>query len=321
MSTAISLAKDWDKKLQKLQGSFLQSRLWANFQQQLGRELVWQEGSGWQWLAVVRRSRGLNYLMCSYGPVAESATAMRQAIKSLIAEAEQLNLDFIRIEPQRGITPDALRKLGAVRIAESSPTHTQIINLSQTEEQLRSNLASGHRNLINGTKRRGIVVKEATNSQGLELLIAMLDDTARRSGVVFYPGAYYQALLAAMPENLHIYVAEAGGAPVASALFYDWQGTRYYAHAGAFQERNRQAKASVSLLWQAIIDAKEAGLKHFDLWGTAPVGSSNHPLAGITKFKQAFGGEPVDYLGTWDIPLKKSKYQLYTVYRRLRGRK
>lgn len=315
-----TMPKDWDKSLRQLGGSIVQSAVWCEFQQQLGRQVVWKQGSGWQWLGVVRRSKGLNYLMCSYGPAAKDAAAMRTAVASMQQEAQQLGLDFIRLEPQRFATKSSMQKLGAVKISESSPTHTQVLDLRLSEDKLRSNLASGHRNLINGTERRGITITESTNQETLNLFTQMLDDTARRSGVVFYPASYYQTLLSAMPDNLHLYRADVNGDPVATALFYDWQGVRYYAHAGAFQQKNRQAKASVSLVWQAIMDAKDGGLQTFDLWGTAPMGEDSHPLAGITKFKQAFGGQQVDYVGTWDLPLKKQKYRLYTMYRRLRGR-
>ena len=310
----------WDAPLQKLGGSFLQSRAWGRFQEVLDREPVWAQGDGWQWLVGIRVSRGLRYAMCSYGPTAASSAAMTTALRSLMTAAGELGVDFVRVEPQTHATADQLRKLGAQRISEMDPEHTRVIDLRRSEADLRSDLASGHRNLINGTERRGITVKPVLTAAGIDTLFRLLQDTAKHAHVTFYPKAYYQALLEELPDIVKLYVAEAEGQPVAAALFYDWGGTRYYAHAGADQEANRRLKASVSLVWQAILDAKAAGLERFDLWGTAPEGDSNHRLAGITKFKAAFGGEPVEYLGTWDIPLKRHKYRAYGVYRRLRGR-
>jgi len=310
----------WDKPLQALGGSFLQSRAWGKFQQTLGREPVWAQGEGWQWLAGVRVSRGLRYLMCSYGPAANSSAAMTTALRSLMTAASELNIDFVRVEPQAHATADQLLKLGARQISEADPEHTRIINLKPDEKELRAGLASGHRNLINGTERRGITIKVMTNAAGVDVLYPMLQDTAKHAHVTFYPKAYYQTLVDELAETACLYVAEAEGEPVAAALFYDWGGTRYYAHAGAYQEANRRIKASVSLVWRAIIDAKAAKMQRFDVWGTAPEGDSKHRLAGITKFKAAFGGEAVDYRGTWDIPLKRHKYNAYGVYRRLRGR-
>lgn len=310
----------WDQPLQQLDGSFLQSRAWAQFQQTLGRDPVWAQGEGWQWLAGIRVSRGLRYLMCSYGPTSDSSAAMMTALRSIMTAASELNIDFVRVEPQSHASADQLQKLGARQISEADPEHTRIIDLTQDEDELRSQLASGHRNLINGTKRRGITISQQTNAAGVDILFDLLQDTAKRAHITFYPKAYYQTLVDVLASATSLYVAEAEGRPVAAALFYDWGGTRYYAHAGADQEANRRLKASVSVVWQAIMDAKTGGMERFDLWGTAPDGDGTHRLAGITKFKAAFGGRPVDYLGTWDIPLKRHKYRAYGVYRRLRGR-
>jgi lipid II:glycine glycyltransferase (peptidoglycan interpeptide bridge formation enzyme) len=148
----------------------------------------------------------------------------------------------------------------------------------------------------------------------------MLDDTAQRSRVSFFGRSYFEGLLQITPRIAHLSIAEVNGQPAAAALVYDWQDTRYYAHAAAFQELNRQSKASVSLVWHLIMEAKSAGLRWFDFWGVAPEGApAGHRLAGVTRFKLAFGGQRVNYVGTWDIPLRAGKYRAYQLYRRLRG--
>lgn len=313
---------DWDLTLQHRQGSFLQSRAWAAFQEALGRGVVYSEGQGYQWLAGIRRSHGLSYLMCSYGPAADSPGAMRAANESVVRAARELNLDFVRIEPQKQASAEMLSKIGAHQIAEADPTHNHVIDLTDTEEVLRGALDSGHRNRVNGTERRGISIHHSHAQQDFSVFLEMLHDTANRSGVQFYPDSYFRAMFATFRAHgvATLYLAKAEGKPVAAALFYDWGKTRYYAHAGAFQEQNRKLKASVSLVWQAILDAKQAGLESFDLWGVAPEGDENHHLASLSHFKRGFGGQAVAYAGTWDIPVKPAKYRLYRVYRRLKGR-
>jgi hypothetical protein len=313
---------EWDEGVQELGGGILQSRLWARFQHELGRRPVWEAGDGWRWLATLRASRGLRYLFCAYGPVARDEPAMNQAILSLRAAGKALGADFVRLEPQANATPVGLCAYGARQIEDVDPAHTQIVDLTHDEARLRAQLASGHRNRINGTARRGITLRYSTDGSDIEEFLKMLEDTARRSGVVFYPAAYYRQLCHTLgPEGaLRLYVAAAGGQPVASALFYDWGGTRYYAHAGAYQELNRKVHASVSLMWGAMLDARESGLRRLDLWGVAPEGDSAHRLAALSRFKTSFGGTQVDYAGSWDFPLKPAKYAAYQLYRRLRGR-
>jgi lipid II:glycine glycyltransferase (peptidoglycan interpeptide bridge formation enzyme) len=312
---------NWDKQLAARQGSILQSHIWGAFQRSLGYEPVWLEAEGWQALAALHQSKGLRYLLCSYGPVADSEPAMRQAMTALGEEGVRRNVDFVRVEPQFQITAVDLEAMGARRIKDWQPQHTQVIDLTGSEQQLRSDLASGHRNLINGTERRGITIRQSGSGKDFEEFLLMLEDTAKRAGTNFHSRNYFQKLWQTLAKDnvIKLYVAEVAGRPVASALFYDWGHTRYYAHAGAWQQANREAKASVSLLWQAILDAKADGQKHFDLWGVSPVDQPKHSLAGVSKFKRGFGGHHVTYMGTWDLPLKTAKYRAYSLYRKLVG--
>lgn len=317
------LDPNWDKNLAELNGSFLQSTDWAEFQQKLGREVVRASGQGWQWQAVVRGRKGLTYLLCSYGPVAKDAKAAHEGLGQLIQAGKARKCDFVRAEPQQHRVDNKI--VGARQISEVQPQHTQVLDLTQTVEDLRKGLASGHRNLINGIERRGVVIGQSVNKSDLNQFLDMLDDTAARAKVTFYPKRYYEGLWNSLQSKkiLKLYIATAemkdGRTPVAAALFYDWNGTRIYAHAGAYQVANRMVNASVSLVWQAILDAKAAGMKQFDLWGVAPTDDRGHKWAGITKFKKGFGGQQLDYTGTWDIPLNRPKYAAYSLYRKLKG--
>lgn len=312
----------WDEQLQKNGGNVLQSRQWAEFQHALGHQPVWDSGDGYQWLGSVWVSRGLRYLVCSYGPVVAPGGDPALAAQSVLAAARTLGLDFIRLDPRDARVAEALKAKGARRITDNQPSHTQIIDLTKGMEELRRDLASGHRNGINGTERRGITIQQVNRREDLDEFMRMLKDTAHRSHTVFQDQYYFQTMWSTLQAGgtAKLYMASVEDKPVAAAVFFDWGDTRSYLYAGAWQDKNREVKASVSLVWQAVVDAKEAGLKRFDLWGVAPTDDPKHTWAGITKFKQGFGGEMVSYPGTYDIPLKPQKYRLYSVYRRLRGR-
>ena len=62
-----------------------------------------------------------------------------------------------------------------------------------------------------------------------------------------------------------------------------------------------------------ILDAKRKGLKYVDLFGIAPEDQPDHEWAGFTKFKKSFGGESVEYPGTWDVPVSSLGYRAYTL--------
>lgn len=310
--------QEWDNQVALLGGGILQSAFWAKFQQAVGRQGLRGQSKNWAWQAFERRSRGLKYLMVPYGPVVKQNPDA--ALDGLLQAGRARRADFVRIEPVGHIKPDTVKALGGRRIHDLEPSTTLVLDLTRDEAELRSGLSSGHRNEINGTLRRGIVIEPTDKKADIDEFLAMMDDTAKRAGVTFFKHDYYRTMLKILlPVGAaKLYLARAEGQPVSAAIFYDFNGTRYYAHAGAYQDLNRKARASVSLVWQAILDAKAADIEKFDFWGIAPTDDPTHPWAGITKFKKAFGGEVVTTIGSWDIPIKKTKYRAYSAYRKLR---
>ena len=316
-----NLPNDWDIIQKGLDASILQSNVWADVQQNLGRKAHFEWSNHWSWLGFERKAHGIKYLFFPYGPTA--SVKAEEALDSIKAYATKHSYDFIRMEPMGNFTKAELSRAGAVKTLEIEPEHTQVINLNKTEEELRKDLKPNHRNLINGTNRRGIVVTQTSSDSDFKDFLLMLKDTAKNSKVKFYNDNYYENIWQTMQPrgNAKLYISKVDNKAVSAAIFYDYNGTRYYAHAGAFQQINRKVNSSISLLWQAILDAKKLGMDKFDLWGVAPVENPKHKWTGITSFKKGFGGEPVDYLGTYDIPIKKSKYKAYSMLQKLRGRR
>jgi lipid II:glycine glycyltransferase (peptidoglycan interpeptide bridge formation enzyme) len=198
---------------------------------------------------------------------------------------------------------------------EVQPQRTLTLDLTRSAEELRRDISQSNRNLINGAVRRGIRIEAVTKpyEAHIELFLAMMRDTVARDKFHPYPDSYYadtiRVLTAASAATL--YFAYAADQPVAGAIAFDFAGTRYYAHAAAFQALNREHKAAVPLLWQMVVDAQEAGAHTFDFWGIAPNDDPHHPRAGFTRFKRSFGGEVKEYAGTWDLPIRPVKYRLY----------
>ena len=315
-----NLPNDWDILQKGLKASILQSRIWAQVQESMGRKAHFEWSNHWSWVGFERKSRGIKYLFVPYGPTA--TVKGKEALKSVVDYARKHSYDFIRIEPIGDFGPHEIKSVGAIKIAEVEPEHTQIIDLNKTEEELRSDLNSGHRNRINGAQKRGIEVAITKSPEDFESFLKMLRDTARRAKVTFFPDSYYKQIYDVMEPNgtAKLYMAKVDGEPIAAALFYDYNGMRYYSHSGAFQELNRKYNATVYLLWRAMLDAKSAGINAIDLWGVAPTDDPKHKWAGISAFKRGYGGETVGFLGTYDIPIKKSKYKIYSMLQKVRGR-
>jgi hypothetical protein len=306
--------QEWDDNLIKLGGHFLQSRSWAMFQEALYRPVLWCHGDQWSWVATKRQGRGVNYLMVPYGPAI--VRQPEQAIETLRQAGTQDKADFVRLEPLGQAGVKRMQDLGAQRFREVDPMHTWMVDLRAEETQLRGNLSSGNRNIINSAERKGIEVGVKTD---IKPFLKMLHETYQKAKIHAYDDAYYSTMVKVLEPlgAAKLYYASVEGQLVAGAIVYDFAKTRHYAHAAAFQDANRRSNAARVLVWRMMLDAKEAGLEKFDFWGVAPTDDPMHPWSGITQFKKSFGGYPVERIGTWDLPLKPAKYYLYRVAKKV----
>lgn len=188
------------------------------------------------------------------------------------------------------------------------------LDISKPETELRKNIYSSNRNLINQAGARGLRLEISQKLTDLPRFINQQKSTALRIGLTLHPDSYYKQLAESLMSAgvASFYFAVHADGDVASAMCYDFGGVRYYAHAGTNDELNRKHKGAVALLWWLISDAKSKGNHTFDFGGVAPEDQPNHPWAGHTRFKKSIGGgEIIKLSGTWDYPLRPTKYKFY----------
>ena len=309
---------DWDAGLFQLGGHLYQSRAWAQFQIAQGREVLAAAGDNWSWLAALRRGRGgISYLYCAYGPTIKGKS-LPSAIDSLATAGRSVGADFIRFEPLGDVEPEELTRLGARQVGDMQPRYRLSLDLTPDETQLRHAISPSNRNLINTAAARGLSFHVSSEPGRLSEHLKMQHETAQRGGFKPHHPTYYRQLVDTLvPVGIaHFYAAEREGKPVASAICVDFDNTRYYLEAATHPDENREHKGAIALLWWMILDAKAKGLTRFDYGGIAPDDQPNHPWAGHTRFKKSVGGEMIASCGTWELPLKPTKYALYRLARK-----
>lgn len=312
--SASELPKTWDEQICGLGGNILQSAGWAAFQQALCRKIRFDQGENWAWLGIERAGRGVRYLDVPWGPVGN----WQAALESVRHAGEESSVDFVRFEPEEGSGSD-LKAAGAKQVSAVQPQYPWVLDLDASEDEMRSGMTSGHRSAINGAARRGVKIRKGSYLKDMQAFLNFMHKTAGRGQFTAHPDEYYKLMMQTLePLGLaSLYLAESTEGPVAAAIVFDFNGVRYYAHAGADQGKNRKLQASAPLVWQMILDAKKLGFQTFHFWGVTPSTDPNHPWAGFSKFKRAFGGRMLERLGTWELPLKPAKYQLYRLAKRV----
>jgi len=311
---------EWDSALQRMGGHFLQSTLWQRVQAALGHDVVHSRDAEWMWAGAIRSGRFPRYVYLPHGPTARSVPAMSAALDDAVSSARGRSLDFVRCEPAGEAAIAALETAGATSSRAIQPRWTWMLDLEPDEAALRHGLSAGHRGAINAASRRGLTIRCSNDPADIEVFVRLQESTAAAGRYRGQAKSYHRIVASTlMPEGAAaLYIAEAAGSAVAAALSFDFAGTRYYAHAVSDPASGRKLQAAAPLVWQMILDAREAGARRFDFWGITPGGTPGHPWEGFSQFKRSFGGAAVERAGTWDIGVRPLRHRLYRAAVRLR---
>ena len=305
-----------------------QSPEWQNLQDALGETSFFKKEKDYQYLAILTKRPGGNYLYLPYGPVASTKEGFIRALASLQSLAKEQSAIFIRIEPQDAKMAQYL-PVKAKKSKDISPKDTWVLDLTPDVPTLLTNFSQGTRTRFNTYAKKGLSVEVTKDPEEIKHLVALQAKLFKEKHLNTFSENYLRAELSQPFASLYLVKYHhpegkdreehepADGQVLAASLFFDYDGTRYYMQSAADTEY-KKLPATVALLSKAIFDAKKQGITKFDFWGVAPEGApASHPWAGFTKFKQSFGGHAVHYAGTYDIVVSPAKYHLYQATRRL----
>ncbi len=317
-------------------GAFLSSWEWGEFQKATGKEIrreALEEKEEWKAAALCLKSSlpfGWRSWYCPRGPI--SAAGYTPEIFLSLAD-HLFHPLFLRAEPPREEHADFAsisfgRGEDIRRSLEIQPSHTLLLSLDQSEDELLSGMHPKTRYNIHIAERKFVKIKTySAKKDGQAALLHAFQDvwplfktTGSRGGFHLHTKAYYEQMLVSLYGDCEalLWTARFEDEAVAALMTVDFGKTRTYLH-GASGDKHRNVMAPFLLQWSAIRDAKAKGFTWYDWWGVAPEGASeHHPWTGITRFKTGFGGIRVNYPGTFDIVGSLWKYRLYQVLRGIR---
>ena len=314
MIERIADSNGWNQEVLRLGGGFLQSWEWGTFQEKAGMPVMRLRGEG-VLAQLVRRSLplGRSYWYCPRGPLGEGG------VQALLASEEVRGADFLRVEPPE--MPTGARKVRAVQ-----PPRTLIVDLRQEPETLLAAMHEKWRYNIRLAERKGVraYLAGAQDASAFGIFWGLMEETTARDDFHAHDKDYYRLMLETLSGDpatdgrtrpvARLLFAELDGKVLAANLMLYFGTKAIYLHGASSRER-REVMAPQALHWQAMRDAKNWGYAAYDFWGIAPEDAPKHPWAGVTRFKRGFGGAPVDYPGTFDLPLNRFWYTLYRLAR------
>lgn len=231
------------------------------------------------------------------------------------------NLIFIKIEPyekdsdNHGIPKDARWSPHGL-----FPDWTQVLDLTPTENQLLAQMKSKTRYNIRLAEKKGIFVKEESDSKGFGVFEKLYFDTCRRQHYYGHTPRYHKIIFETMKKGglAHILTAYYGEVPLASYELFMFGDTFYYPYGGS-SEAHRNLMPANLLMWEAIKLGKKLGARKFDMWGSLPpVYSQDDPWAGFTRFKEGYGTVFVRMTSSFDLVIDPLLYPVYNLLYLLR---
>lgn len=193
----------------------------------------------------------------------------------------------------------------------------------RTEEQVLAGMNQLWRRNIKKAAKAGVEVRVSDgNAEDLAAFHALYAHTAERDHFTPRPLSYfrtmYDALSAEDPDRIRLYLGTHEGDLVAATIWIR-VGTHAWYSYGASSTEKRDVRGSNAVQWRMISDAIAAGAHVYDLRGITETLASDDPHLGLIQFKVGTGGEAVEYVGEWDLPLNRAIYAAFQLYLKRRG--
>jgi lipid II:glycine glycyltransferase (peptidoglycan interpeptide bridge formation enzyme) len=199
-----------------------------------------------------------------------------------------------------------------------SPRHEQpeasrVLDLTLSDEELLAQMKPKGRYNIKVANKHNIVVTAVSDSDQYYQLVKL---TAQRQKLTPLPATYYQLFLEHVPGAFCL-LATHEGKTVAGLIGCKYNQRAYYYY-GASDNQYRKYMAPYALQWHAIQQMRQAGATQYDFLGVAPPDSGpNHSWAGITSFKEKFGGTIEVYQPEQQCITKPLVYNLLQLKRKI----
>jgi len=173
---------------------------------------------------------------------------------------------------------------------------------------------------IKKADKLGVVVSRGS-ADDLDAFHALYVETARRDGFTPRPSSYFdqmfRALLEEDPDRIRLYLASHEGDLVAATTLVKVGRHTWYSY-GASSTAKREVRGSNAIQWRMIRDSIDAGVDVYDLRGITETLDPDDPHIGLIQFKVGTGGQAVEYVGEWDLPLNRLMYKAFDLYMRRR---
>jgi vancomycin resistance protein VanK len=219
------------------------------------------------------------------------------------------------------------RQVAEGGFAAGQPQYTFVIPLvdddgsRRTEDDVLGGMNQLWRRNIRKADKAGVVVAPG-DANDLKAFHDLYVHTAERDHFTPRPLAYFATMYDALggddPERVTLWLAHHEGDLVAATIAIR-VGTHAWYSYGASSTDKRDVRGSNAVQWAMIRDAIAHGADVYDLRGITETLDPDDAHVGLIQFKAGTGGEAVETVGEWDLPLNRALYQGFDLYLKWRS--
>src|SRR3990167_487021 len=305
--------------------SFLQTEEWLKFQKEVSHK-TWRFDDGKIWANIIKYPLpfGKSYLYIPHGPEIEFdriksglKNELANFIKYLKDLAGEEKSIFVKMEPLLDVVAELIYRKGIKKSSKQiQPQRTVIVDLGLSEEHLLGRIDRKTRYNINLSEKKGLSLEE---SDDVEEFWKLLKQTAKKDRFSTHTKEYYKKLVSFFREGelrVKLFFVKYKNKYIGGAIVMIHHNTAYYLH-GAMDREYKNLMAPYFMHWEIIkflklITNNSQPIDCYDFWG---VDVKKWP--GVTRFKLGWGGELKELTGSFDLPVSRAWYLLYSIARKI----
>jgi lipid II:glycine glycyltransferase (peptidoglycan interpeptide bridge formation enzyme) len=303
----------------------LQSFEWGEFREKTGVKVV--RGKDFQ--LTIHKIPYLNY---NIGYLPKGNLPNKKLIEELRKIGKENNCIFIQLEPNiRSSTLNSqFSTFNLIPAAHPLFTrYTFILDLTKNEEELLAGMHQKTRYNIKVAQKHGVEIVEDNSDKAFKEYLKLTEETTRRQKFFAHTPRYHKLMWETLKTNnksgmkndklsAHLLLAKYKNKILTAWIVFVFKDTLYYPY-GASSTEYRETMASNLMMWEAIKFGKKLGLKKFDMWGAlGPDPDHKDSWYGFHRFKQGYGGELVEFVGSYDLVINPMVYQIYKLADKIR---
>lgn len=238
---------------------------------------------------------------------------------------------FMQLEPNVVTNEHMMLELLDLKLAKAAhplfTKYTFILDLTKSEEELLQNMHPKTRYNIKVAQKKGVEIKENNSEKAFKRYLELTHETTKRQGFYAHTPTYHKRMWETLKPRMengkwkmennkltaHLFTATYQGKILTIWILFTFHDTLYYPY-GASSNEHREVMANNLIMWEAIKFGKKLGLKKFDMWGAmSPNPDTKDPWYGFHRFKEGYGGQLTEFVGSYDLVINPLLYQGFKV--------